>query len=72
MLIATQNKEENQYVGYCILQNKYVQWAKILDGRFVFLIGNGTQMTCFYFEEDSFWKEQKEAIAQFAVQVNFG
>ena len=28
-------------------------------------------MTCFYFEEDSFWKEQREAIAQFAVQVNF-
>ena len=28
-------------------------------------------MTCFYFEEDSFWKEQREVIAQFAVQVNF-
>ena len=72
MFFHNKDQEETDYLGYCCLENKYVHWTRVQDGRFLLLISNGVETTAFYFDNDSFWKEQQDEVAQYAVQVNFG
>jgi len=47
--------EETDYVGFCNLENVYIQWLPLQTDRYALILSNGTDCSIFYFSSPSFW-----------------
>jgi hypothetical protein len=66
-------KEEadKEYKGYCEIENVYVQWLQLKNGKFMLYLGNGNEESLFYFNTAIFWKDNESIIARSLIQLNF-
>lgn len=66
-----QEPQAGRILGYCSLEETYVQWLSLRDGRFLLLLSNGAETSEFYFSSPSFWQEQRVELARTTVLIGF-
>lgn len=47
--------EETDYVGFCDLENVYIQWLPLTPDQYALVLSNGTDSSIFYFNDPHFW-----------------
>jgi hypothetical protein len=62
---------DKDYKGYCNIENVYLQWFQLKNGRYLLFLTNGTEQSFFYFDTPLFWKELKEEMAKCIIQLDF-
>lgn len=66
-----QGEDDEEFLGYCSLQETYVQWISLNSGRSILLICNGSDKVSLYFENDGVWRDLRPKIACNIVQIDF-
>lgn len=66
-----QEPQAGRILGYCPLEETYVQWLPLRDGRFLLLLSNGSETSEFYFSTPNFWQEQRAELARTSVLLGF-
>ena len=67
----TQNDTDTDFLGYCDLENVYVQWFSLMNGKYLLYLSNENEVKEFFFTKDAFWREFAPAIGRVGVQLNF-
>lgn len=53
------------------MENVYVQWFSLKNGRYLLFLTNGEESSFFFFEQAAFWKETRSILSKYMIQVNF-
>jgi hypothetical protein len=53
------------------MENVYVQWFSLKNGRYLLFLTNGEESSFFFFEQPVFWKETRCVLSKYMIQVNF-